>query len=116
VNWNAAAIDAAKRFAQSEGAPETFSPPPEFQRKPCKPRKFDAQTEDLMAQRLPPPPDPEPVGADPKANCIVVGGYPKCVRKMGIPRRKSLISTDLLAKRVAGEPPAPSVPSAEQCE
>jgi hypothetical protein len=117
ADWKAAATAAAKRFAEGNGASETFSPPPQPQRKPCKPGKFDAQTEDLMAQRLPPPPDPEPVGADPKANCIVVGGYPKCVRKMTFRlRKRATLSTDLLAETVAGKPPVPSVPSTDQCD
>jgi len=117
VDWNAAAANAAKRFAQGNGARETFSPPPQPQRKPCKPRKFDAQTEELMAQRLPPPVDPDPVGADPKANCIVVGGFPKCVRKLTFrPRKRFTLSTDLLAETVAGKPPVPSVPASDQCE
>jgi hypothetical protein len=117
VDWNAAARDAAKRFAAGNGAAGTFSPPPVPQPKPCKPRKFDAQTEGLMAQRLPPPPDPEPVGADPKANCIVVGGFPKCVQKLKFgPRKRLTLSGELLAQRVEGKPPTSSVPSTEQCE
>lgn len=28
---------------------------------------------------------PDPVGPDPAANCIIVGGFPKCVQKIGIP-------------------------------
>jgi hypothetical protein len=117
VDWKAAAMEAAKRFAEGAGNQQTFSPAPQPQKKPCKPRKFDEQTNELMVERLPPPPDPDLVSADPKANCIVVGGYPKCVRKIGIPTRRSLISTELLAKRVAGsKPPTSSVPSQEFCE
>lgn len=117
VEWNAAATDAARRFAAGNGAPETFSPPPEPQPKPCKPRKFDGKTEALMAERLPPPQDPDPVGADPKANCIVVGGFPKCVRKLTFrPRKRFTLSGELLAQRVEGKPPTSSVPSIEQCE
>lgn len=116
VDWNAAAADAAKRFAQDSGSHKTFTPPPQPQRKPCKPRRFDAQTQALMAERLPPPPDPDPVGPDPKGNCIVVGGSPKCVQKMSVRRRRSLLSTAQLAQRVAGTPPVSSVPSTELCD
>ena len=116
VDWNAAAADAARRFAEGNGGQNTFTPAPQPQRKPCKPRKFDADTEALMAERLPKPPDPDPVGADPAANCIIVGGYPKCVRKIGIPRRRSLLSAELLTQRIASKSSVPSVPSEAACE
>jgi hypothetical protein len=116
VDWNAAATEAAKRFAQDNDTHKTFSAAPRPQRKSCKPRQFDAQTEALMAERLPQPPDPDPVGPDPKGNCIVVGGSPKCVQKMAVRRRRSLLSTTQLEQKLTGSPPVSSVPSAELCD
>jgi hypothetical protein len=116
IDWNAAATDAAARFARNTGGQQTFSAAPQAMRKPCKPRQFDAETQGMMAERLPEPPDPDPVGPDPKANCIVVGGYPKCVQKIRIRRRPSLFSMDRLENRVADKTPAPSVSSPEVCD
>jgi len=116
VDWNAAATDAAARFATNAGAQQAFSPVPQAMRKPCKPRKFDAATQDMMAERLPEPLDPDPVSANPTANCIVVGGYPKCVQKIRIRRRPSLFSLEQLEKRVTDKTPTPSVSSPEVCD
>ena len=116
VDWNAAAADAAARFARNAGGQQTFSPTPPTMRKPCKPRQFDSETTDMMAQRLPEPPDPDLVSMDPKANCIVVGGYPKCVRKVRVRRRPSLLSIEKLESRLAEKAPVPSVASPDVCD
>jgi hypothetical protein len=116
IDWNAVAKDAAARFAGNPGSQQTFSPPPQPMRKSCKPRQFDAETQAMMAERLPDPPDPDPVGPTPTANCIVVGGYPKCVQKISVRRRRSPLSTDQLEKRVTDKAPAPSIPSPDVCD
>jgi hypothetical protein len=116
IDWNAAAADAAARFAQGVDRPKTFSPAPQAQRKPCKPRQFDAATQELMAQRLPDPPDPGPVGPDPKGNCIVVGGVPKCVRTLTMKVGRRAAAADLLKDRLASKQPVSSVPLPGVCD
>jgi hypothetical protein len=119
IDWNAAVADAAARFAGSGGP--TFSPAPQVMRKPCKSRKFAAETERLMEERLPRPVDPDSVGPNLTANCIVVGGFPKCVQKLGAGiagtgggRRAS--AGDLFKDRLAGKQPASSVPAPDVCD
>jgi hypothetical protein len=116
IDWNAASTAAAAGFAGNTGGERNFSPTPRAMRKPCKQRKFDAETQNMMAERLPPPPDPDPVGPTPTANCIVVGGYPKCVQKIRIRPRSSLISTERLEERLADRTSVPSVPSPDLCD
>jgi hypothetical protein len=115
VDWNAAAAEAAARAAKDAGQ-KSFSAAPLALREPCKPRQFDAQTKGLMAERLPEPPDPDSVGPDPTANCIMVGGFPKCVQKISRPRRNSGLKGDPLSDRLAGKRHASSVPSPDVCD
>jgi hypothetical protein len=116
IDWNAAATDAAARFAGNTGGQQTFSAPPQALPEPCRPRELDLETKRMMAERLPEPLDPDPVSASPTANCIVVGGYPKCVQKIGMPRRKSLLKRDRLEDRLAGRKAGSSVPSPDVCD
>jgi hypothetical protein len=117
IDWHAATTDAATRFAENTGGQQTFSPAPQPMRKSCKPRVFDTETKALMAERLPPPPDPDSVGPTPTANCIVVGGFPKCVQKLNFRRRRQLsLSGELLAQRAADKTPTPSVASPDVCD
>jgi hypothetical protein len=116
VDWNAAAKDAAARIAGIASDQRSFSTAPQALRKPCKARVFDEDTKRLMDERLPPPADPDLLGADPKANCIVVGGYPKCVQKFKPKVRKRMVVGDFDKDTRAGKMSAPSVPSIEVCE
>lgn len=116
VDWNAAAANAAARFAQNAGEKDAFSSAPQSLRAPCKPRSFDEETKRQMAERLPEPPDPDAVGPDPKANCIVVGGFPKCVQKITAKVGRRSAAGDLLKDRLAGKQPVSSVPSPDICD
>jgi predicted RNase H-like nuclease len=77
---------------------------------------FDKETEILMDERLPHPPDPLPVGPDPQGNCLAVGGRPMCVQKMTGRRRSQERFGDLFGKMQKGKVPASSVPSPHLCD
>jgi hypothetical protein len=115
VDWNTVAAEAAARAAKDTRR-KSFSAAPQALREPCKPRQFDARTKGLMAERLPEPADPDSVGPDPQANCIMVGGFPKCVQKFSRPRRNPSRTGDLLKDRLAGKSSASSVPSPDVCD
>jgi hypothetical protein len=116
VDWNAAAVNAAARVVEGVSRKDSFSTAPQPLREPCKPRAFDEQTKQLMTERLPTPSDPDAVGPDPKANCIIVGGFPKCVQKFAakVGRRKA--AGDLFKDRLAGKQSPSSVPSPDTCD
>jgi hypothetical protein len=116
VDWSAEVANAAGRIAEGVGKQMTFSAAPQALRKPCKARVFDEESKRLMEERLPAPADPDAVGADPKANCIIVGGYPKCVQKLVAKVRRRGFDVDLFKHRVEGRQPASSVPSSESCD
>jgi hypothetical protein len=116
VDWNAAAMNAAARVAEGASKKGSFSKAPQPLREPCKPREFDEETKRMMTERLPAPSDPDAVGPDPKANCIIVGGFPKCVQKFTakVGRRKA--AGDLFKDRLAGKQSPSSVPSPDTCD
>jgi hypothetical protein len=116
VDWNAQAASAAARFAQNAGEKDDFSPAPQPLREPCRPRSFDEETKRQMAERLPEPSDPDAVGPDPKANCIIVGGFPKCVQKITAKVGRRSAAGDLFKDRLAGKQPVSSVPSPDTCD
>jgi len=116
VDWNAAAKDAAARVAQTGGEQGRFSSAPRVLREPCKARVFDQDTKQLMEERLPEPEDPDLVGANPTASCIIVGGYPKCVQKITAKRRKREMFGDFVDARRTGRKAGTSAPSLETCE
>jgi hypothetical protein len=116
VDWAAEAASVAARIAADAGRTDGFSPKPGIQRRACKPRSFDSQTQQEMAARLPDTPDPDAIGPDPKANCIVVGGYPKCVQKIGRKKRSGRSVDELLKESLAGRGPVSSVPSPDTCD
>jgi hypothetical protein len=116
TDWNAAARNAAARVRDDAIPQDSFTAAPQLLRKPCKARVFDAETKELMDERLPPLADPDAVGADPKANCIKEGGTPKCVQKLVVRGRKRGFDVDLFKHRVEGKQPASSVPSPEICD
>ena len=115
-DWNAAAAAAAARYAEDAGRQKTFSPAPQTLRKPCVPREFDAATERMMAERLHLPSDPDPVGPNAAANCIIVGGFPKCVQKLGIPLGGRRSTRDLSRDIRSGTRAASSVPATDVCD
>lgn len=116
MDWNAAAKDAAARIAGDSSSQRTFSAAPQALRKPCKARVFDEDTRRLMDERLPPPADPDLMGANPTASCIVVGGYPKCVQKFKPKVRQRLVVGDLHKESREGKGATSSVPSPGVCE
>jgi hypothetical protein len=116
VDWNAEVAGAAARLAAEDGRSGGFSAAPNTLREPCKPRIFDKETQREMAARLPNPPDPDAVGPDPSANCIIVGGFPKCVQKIEPKKRGGRSAGDLFKDRLAGKQPVSSVPSPYICD
>jgi len=116
VDWSAAAAGAAARIAQAAGEQKGFSASPKVPPKPCKPRAFDEDTKQLMEERLPEPEDPDLVGANPTANCIIVGGYPKCVQKITGKKQPRELFGDFVKDRRAGRKAGSSAPSPETCD
>jgi hypothetical protein len=116
VDWRAAAMGAAARVAQAGSEQKEFSAAPRGQREACRPRVFDEETKRLMEEKLPTPADPDLVAENPTANCIIVGGYPKCVQKItGKPRHRESFA-DQVGERRVGRKGAGSVPSPNTCE
>jgi hypothetical protein len=117
VDWTAAASGAAARIAQAGDEQKDFSPAPVVQLKSCKPRVFDEDTKQLMEERLPEPEDPDLVGENPTANCIMVGGFPKCVQKItGKKKRPRELFEEFVKDRRASTMAGTSAPSPETCE
>jgi hypothetical protein len=115
IDWYAASASAAASAATAAGDSNSFSPAPITFAEPCKPRQFDAQTKQLMEERLPTPADPDPVGPSPTANCIVVGGRPMCVQKMTI-RPRSGPGGEVFKDMQNGKAPDSSVPTPGVCD
>jgi hypothetical protein len=116
VDWRAEVAGAAARIAQAGREKKGFSQSPKVPPRPCKPRVFDEDTKQLMEERLPEPEDPDIVGANPTANCIIVGGYPKCVQKITGKKRPRELFSDFVKDRRAGKKAGTSAPSLETCE
>jgi hypothetical protein len=117
TDWSAAAADAVVRIGQAGGEQKDFSPAPVVRREPCKPRVFDEDTKQLMEDRLPAPADPDLVGENPTASCIIVGGFPKCVQKITGKKKQPLQSFEEFGEdRRVGKKAGTSAPSLETCE
>jgi hypothetical protein len=115
VDWNAAVTQVASRIAREAGGQKSFGPTRQALREPCTPRQLDAQTKQMMAERLPEPTDPPTVGPDPTANCLVVGGRPMCVQKIVIAPGGPDATKELMQNMRSGRKVA-SVPSAGACD
>lgn len=116
IDWNAAASAAGARFAQELEAQKTFSPPPEVLREPCVPRPLDAATRQLMAEALPEPPELR-APPDSTANCVMVGGRPRCVMPLagiGIGARREAAGD--LFENMHEKRKASSVPDPHYCD
>jgi hypothetical protein len=115
VDWNAAVERAAAHIADEAGKPNTFGPPLKGLPEPCVPREFDKETKKLMAERLPEPPDPLPVGPNPHLGSMIVGGRPMAVAKITIPLGSVEARGDLF-ENMAEKRKVSSVPSPHVCD